>query len=99
MSLTKSKRKRNGKALAKVIQKKSVEVLKKNVEKKKAKKGKFLISKEEKILRMRAKEYDELVHSLLEEQIHDTGKILIFNYQDGFTSVDKNNFGKYSIRL
>lgn len=99
MSLTKSKRKRNGKALAKVIQKKLVEVLKKNVEKKKAKKGKFLISKEEKILRMRAKEYDELVHSLLEDQIHDTGKILIFNYQDGFASVDKNNFGKYSIRL
>ena len=70
-----------------------------NIEKKTAKKSKFLIAKEEKILRLRAKEYDELVHSLLEDQIHDTGKILIFNYQDGFTSIDKNNFGKYSIRL
>ncbi|WP_236574872.1 late transcription unit protein LtuB, partial [Chlamydia sp. 17-3921] len=86
-------------ALAQVIQGKSIEVLKKKNNKQKTQKKKFFVAKEQKTLKLRAQEYDTLIHSLLEDQIQDTEKILIFSYQDGFVSTDKSNFSQYSICL
>lgn len=93
-----AKKKRNKRDLSRLIQKKTEQLFNKPKSLKR-KNSKFLISKDQKNLHQRAKEYDELVRSLLDKQISDTNRILIFNYQDGFVFTDIQDFGKYTIRL
>ncbi|AAD18482.1 LtuB [Chlamydia pneumoniae TW-183] len=95
----KPKKSRTDRALAQEIQKKSTEVLKKPARIKAKNRRKFLIAKEQKTLKHRAQEYDQLVRSLLDSQKKDTDKVLIFNYENGFVFTDKDHFSKYSIRL
>ncbi|AHK63127.1 hypothetical protein BOKEGFJH_00248 [Chlamydia avium] len=93
-----TKKKRNKRDLSRVIQKKTEQFFNKPKNLKR-KKSKFLISKDQKNLHQRAQEYDELVRSLLDKQIPDLNRILIFNYQDGFVFTDMQDFGKYSVKL
>lgn len=51
-------------------------------------------------LSKKAKRYDRIVRTLLDEgDKRNKNQILIFNHHDGFISTDIANFGKYSIRL
>ncbi|AAP05196.1 late transcription unit protein LtuB [Chlamydia caviae] len=93
-----TKKKRSKRDLSRVIQKKTEQLLNKP-KKLQGKKSKLFISKDQKQLRHRAEEYDNLVRSLLARKDQDTNRVLIFNYQDGFVFTDMNNFGKYSIKL
>ncbi|WP_066483032.1 late transcription unit protein LtuB [Candidatus Chlamydia sanziniae] len=97
MGKPKPKKKKPNRALARLIQNKSVEIFKASRNTKN--KRKFLIVKNQKALKHRAQQYDNLVHSLLSDRIEDPDKVLIFNYENGFVYTDKNNFGNYSIRL
>lgn len=93
-----TKKKRSKRDLSRVIQKKTEQLLNKP-KKLQGKKSRLFISKDQKQLRHRAEEYDNLVRSLLARKDQDTNRVLIFNYQDGFVFTDMNNFGKYSIKL
>ncbi|WP_100934713.1 late transcription unit protein LtuB [Candidatus Chlamydia corallus] len=95
----KPKKSRTDRALARAIQKKSTEVLKKPKQIKNKNRRAFVIAKEQKTLKHRAQEYDQLVRSLLDSQKKDIDKVLIFNYENGFIFTDKDNFSKYSVRL
>ncbi|SPN73476.1 hypothetical protein C10C_0303 [Chlamydia serpentis] len=97
--MRKPKKNRSDKVLARVIQKKSTEVLKKSKRIKNRNRREFLIVNEEKNLKDRAQEYDYLVRSLLDFQKKDPNKVLIFNYENGFVFADKDHFSKYSVRL
>ncbi|WP_035391986.1 late transcription unit protein LtuB [Chlamydia ibidis] len=94
--MAKARKKRDDRALAKVIERKSKELLRKS---RKIKKSKFRLSKEETQLRSRAEQYDRIVHSILDKNTSNPDKILIFSYKDGFIFTDICDFGKYSVKL
>lgn len=89
--------KKKNRGLAKVIQKKSKEVIRASREP--IKKTKHTVEKDKESLVSRAKKYDELVHSLLMPKENLNNKLLMFNYKYGFILDEANQFTNYSIKL
>ncbi|ADH16847.1 late transcription unit protein LtuB [Chlamydia trachomatis] len=96
-------KKRSSRKLAQVIGRKTGNYFPASIEcetKKEHKHHYSTASKEKESLRKRAKEFDVLVHSLLDKHVpQNSDQVLIFTYQNGFVETDFHNFGRYSVKL
>lgn len=71
-----------------------------NIKKKTKQKPKIRSGADSRVILEKAREYDELVRTLLRDTSNSSHRntILMFNYRDGFIAADIQDFAKYSVR-